>query len=123
MAPAPFPVCWPKTRRTAAIAVAAAPVASILRLIRSISASSLLRDPFVDARGIQVGKIEGFLIRASDPVNGVNGADHAAGAAEGAQYLAGEIHLVDPAHAAHVHHLRGSIGEAERPGRGRQVPN
>src|SRR6266566_4077772 len=36
MAATPFPVCWPNTRRTAAIAVAAAPVASILRLIRSI---------------------------------------------------------------------------------------
>src|SRR6266699_1485551 len=36
MAATPFPVCWPNTRRTAAIAVAAAPVANILRLIRSI---------------------------------------------------------------------------------------
>src|SRR5205807_4141255 len=57
------------------------------------------------------------------PVNRVNGAGHAPGSAEGAQDLAGEIHLVDPAHAAHEHHLRGSIGEAERPGGGRQVPN
>ena len=56
-------------------------------------------------------------------MNGVNGAGHAAGAAEGAQDLAGEVHLVDPAHAAHEHHLIGSIGEAERPGRSRQVPN
>ena len=42
MAAPSFPVSWPNTRRTAAIAVAAAPVASILRQIRSISASSLL---------------------------------------------------------------------------------
>src|SRR5438105_4040055 len=83
----------------------------------------LLRDPLVDARGIQVGKVEGLLIRTCDPVNGVNGAGHAAGAAEGAQDLAGEIHLVDPAHAAHEHYLCGSIGEAERPRGGRQVPN
>src|SRR2546428_7945963 len=123
MATPPFPVCWPNTRRTAAIAVAAAPVASILRLIRSISASSLLRDPFVEARVKGVGKIDRLLIRACYLVNGVNGAGHAAVAAEGAQDLAGEIHLVHPAHAAHEHHLIGSIGEAERPGRGRQVPN
>src|SRR3989441_505291 len=123
MAPTPFPVCWPNTRRTAAIAAAAAPVASILRLIRSISASSLLRDPFVEARGKGVGKIDRLLIRACYLVNGVNGAGHAAVAAEGAQDLAGDVHLVDPAHAAHEHHLIGSIGEAERPGRGRQVPN
>src|ERR1700722_13002686 len=44
MAPAPFPVCWPNTRRTAAIAVAAAPVASILRLIRSIVGVLLDKD-------------------------------------------------------------------------------
>src|SRR6266702_7341939 len=36
MAAPPFPVCLPNTRRTAAIAVAAAPVTRILRLIRSI---------------------------------------------------------------------------------------
>ena len=30
---------------------------------------SLLRDPFVEARGIQVGKIDGLLIRACYPVN------------------------------------------------------
>src|SRR4029077_14756381 len=36
MAPAPFPVCCPNTRRTEAKAVATASVASILRLIRSI---------------------------------------------------------------------------------------
>src|ERR1700719_5093658 len=123
MVAAPFPVCWPNTRRTAAIAVAAAPVASILRLVESISASSLLRYPFVEARGKSVGKIDGLLIRACYLVNGVNGASHAAGAAEGAQDLAGEVHLVDTAHAAHEHLLIGSIGEAERPGRSRQVPN
>ena len=42
----------------------------------------LLRDPFVDARGIQVGKIEGLFIRACYPVNRVNGAGHAPGSAE-----------------------------------------
>src|SRR5260370_30446765 len=36
MAAPPYRVCWPNTRRTAAIAAAGAPVASILRLIRSI---------------------------------------------------------------------------------------
>ena len=66
-----------------------------------------------------MGKIDGLLIRACYLVNGVNGASHAAGATEGAQDLAGEVHLVDPAHAAHEHHLIGSIGEAERPGRSR----
>src|ERR1019366_9166010 len=83
----------------------------------------LRRDPFVDARGIQVGKKNSLLIRASYPVNRVKGAGHAAGAAEGAQDLAGEIHLVDPAHAAHEHNLSGSVGEADRPWRGRHVPN
>src|ERR1700686_3502183 len=123
MAPTPFPVSWPNTRGTAAIAVAATPVFNISRLVESISASSLLRDPFVEARGKSVGKIDGLLIRACYLVNGVNGASHAAGVAEGAQDLAGEVHLVNPAHAAHEHHLIGSIGEAERPGRSRQVPN
>jgi hypothetical protein len=75
----------------------------------------LLRDPLVDARDIQVGKIDGFLIRACYPVNGVNSAWHAAGAAEAVQDLAGEIPLVDLAHATHEHHLSGCIGEAERP--------
>src|ERR1700676_3572707 len=123
MLPALFPASCPNTRRTAAIAVAATPVFNILRLVESISASSLLRDPFVEARGKSVGKIDGLLIRACYLVNGVNGASHAAGVAEGAQDLAGEVHLVDPAHAAHEHHLIGSIGEAQRPGRSRQVPN
>src|SRR5579859_1360329 len=123
MAPVPFPVSWPNTRGTAAIAVAATPVFSISRLVESISVSSLLRDPFVEARGKSVGKIDSLLIRACYLVNGVNGASHAAGVAEGAQDLAGEVHLVDPAHAAHEHRLIGSIGEAERPGCSRQVPN
>src|ERR1700720_3047219 len=95
----------------------------MLRLTESQWATALLRDPFVEARCKSVGKIDGLLIRACYLVNGVNGASHAAGAAEGAQNLAGEVHLVDPAHAAHEHHLIGSIGEAERPGRSRQVPN
>src|SRR4029077_8235934 len=95
----------------------------MLRLTGSQSATALLRDPFVEARGKSVGKIDGLLIRACYLVNGVNGASHAAGTAERAQNLAGEVHLVDPAHAAHEHHLIGSIGEAERPGRSRQVPN
>src|ERR1700674_5559875 len=83
----------------------------------------LLRDPFVEARGKGVGKIDGLLIRACYLVNGVNGDGHAGVATEGAQDLAGEVHLVDPAHAAHEHHLIGSTREAERPGRRRQVPN
>src|SRR6202049_3476808 len=83
----------------------------------------LLRDPFVEARGKGVGKIDGLLIRACYLVNGVNGAGHAAGAGEDAQDLAGEVHLVDPAHAAHEHHLMGSIGEPERPGRSRHLPD
>src|SRR5579871_333021 len=37
------------------------------------------------------------------------------------QYLAGEIHLVNAAHAADEHHLIRSLGEAERPCRGRQL--
>jgi hypothetical protein len=72
----------------------------------------LLRDPFVEARGKGVGQIDGLLVRACYLVNGVNGAGHAAVAAEGAQDLAGEVHLVDPAHAAHEHHLIGSSGKA-----------
>src|ERR1700674_1056175 len=83
----------------------------------------LLRDPFVEARGKRVGKIDGLLIRACYLVNGVDGAGHAAVVAEGAQDLAGKIHLIDPAHAAHEHYLIRSTREAERPGRGRQVPN
>src|SRR5207302_9390128 len=67
--------------------------------------------------------LDRLLIRACYLVNGINGAGHAAGAAEGAQDLAGEVHLVDPANATHEHHLIGSIGEAERPRRSRQVPN
>src|ERR1700720_1414897 len=95
----------------------------MLRLTESQWATALLRDPFVEARCKSVGKIDGLLIRACYLVNGVNGASHAAGVAEGAQDLASEVHLVDPPHAAHVHHLIGSIGEAERPGRSRQAPN
>src|SRR5581483_8043513 len=42
---APFPARWPNAVSTAAIAVAAAPVANILRLIGSIWISSSLSQP------------------------------------------------------------------------------
>ena len=58
-------------------------VRSVIFLKHTLDAGrELLRDPFVDARGIQVRKIDGLFIRACDSVDGVNGAGHAAGAAE-----------------------------------------
>jgi len=43
-------------------------------------------------------------------------------AAEGPRIMPVRSQLIDR-QAAHEHHLMGSIGEAERPGRGAAVPN
>src|SRR4029077_11815437 len=84
---------------------------------------SLLGHPLVQARGVQVREVDTLLVRAGELVDRIDGAGHTTLAAEGAQNLAPQIHLVDPAHAADEHHLVGAVREAERPGRGRQVPH
>src|SRR6185295_62518 len=97
-------------------------IAWMLLIASPARSIAVFEDHLVEAVAELVGDVDGLVVRARDRVNRVEPPGQPSELAEGAEHLAGEIHLVDLADAADEDHLVRSGGDAQRPGEAVEIP-